>query len=353
MPRHRLAERSYRLQLRGAVWTIFYTDPVSSSTRRVSTGERDKARAEVWRAQWIAGLDRPAPPSQPRITDMLDGYLAARQPHVGSYRTLQVSAANIKRHVGNLEPRMLASRAYLDRRVKDGVSDGTIRRETGVLRAALAWAVREKWITDAPHAEMPPQPLSRDRWLTREEVDALIRAAATPHIRLYIVLGYHTAARTGAILDLTWDRDRVDLERRLISYDRPGRVQSRKRRATVPINTVALAELQAARVVAVSDHVIEWRGRPVQSIKTGFAAACERAGIADCSPHILRHSAATHMVMLRVPMVDIARMLGDTVAMVERVYGKHSPDFLRSAAEALAGKTGPREPLVGDKAVGE
>jgi len=42
--------------------------------------------------------------------------------------------------------------------------------------------------------------------------------------------------------------------------------------------------------------------------------------------------------MARVPMIEIARMLGDTVAMVEQVYGKHSPDFLRSAADALAGE---------------
>jgi hypothetical protein len=48
------------------------------------------------------------------------------------------------------------------------------------------------------------------------------------------------------------------------------------------------------------------------------------------------------MVMAGVPMVEIARMLGDTVAMIESTYGKHSPDFLRSAADALAGEPGPR-----------
>jgi integrase len=90
-------------------------------------------------------------------------------------------------------------------------------------------------------------------------------------------------------------------------------------------------------MVAVSDHVIEFRGKPVASIKTGFAKASRRAGV-RCTPHVLRHSAATHMVMAGVPMVEIARMLGDTVAMIESTYGKHSVDFLRRAADALAGK---------------
>ena len=77
-------------------------------------------------------------------------------------------------------------------------------------------------------------------------------------------------------------------------------------------------------------------------LRHGFRRACERAGIEDCSPHVLRHSAATHMVMAGVPIAEVARMLGDTIATVEKVYGHHSEDYLRRAADALAGETGPR-----------
>jgi integrase len=235
---------------------------------------------------------------------------------------------------------MIARGTYSNARIAD-VSHGTIRREVTVLRAALSWALREKWIKEAPYVEMPPKPPPRDRWLTRDEVDSLIRSAVSQHIRLFIVLAYHTAARTGAILDLTWDR--VDFARRIISYDRPGRRQTKKRRATVPINTAALAELQAGLPLRLSDYVIEYHGRKVNSIKTGFRRACREAGIAECSPHVLRHTAASHMVMAGVPLAEVARMLGDSEAMVEKVYGKHSPDYLRRAADALAGETGPRE----------
>jgi integrase len=148
------------------------------------------------------------------------------------------------------------------------------------------------------------------------------------------VLAYHTAARTGAILDLTWDR--VDLDNRLIAYAKPGRRETKKRRATVPINTAALAELQPHSLLAISDYVIEYHGRKVESVHTGFRRACQEAGIADCSPHVLRHTAASHMVMAGVPLAEVARMLGDSEAMVEKVYGKHSPDYLRRAADALA-----------------
>jgi integrase len=159
-----------------------------------------------------------------------------------------------------------------------------------------------------------------------------------------VVLAYHTAARTGAILDLTWDR--VDFDRRIINYRRPGRAETKKRRATVPINTAALAELQTTSLLAISDYVIEYRGRKVESIHTGFRRACQEAGIADCSPHVLRHTAASHMVMAGVPLAEVARMLGDSEVIVEKVYAKFSPDYLRRAADALAGPAGPREEKV-------
>jgi integrase len=89
--------------------------------------------------------------------------------------------------------------------------------------------------------------------------------------------------------------------------------------------------------------VIEYHGRKVNSIKTGFRRACKEAGIEDCSPHVLRHTSASHMMMERVPTIIIARILGDTVAMVERVYGHHHPDFLAEGVDALVGPIGPRQ----------
>lgn len=341
MPRPRLTETTYRLNYRRGRWFVDYTDPTTGITRSVSTGTADKAAAKIFLDQWLAGRGQPAPPPIPLIVDILAGYEAARTGKVQSLKALKRCVRTITRHIGNLEPPMLATDAYRKTRAKEKVSNGTIRREVGVLRAAFNWAIREKWLTRAPFVESTPAGAPRDRWLTHDEIDRLIAAAHRFHLKLFIVLAYHTAARAGAILELTWDR--VDFEHLRISYDRPGRQQSKKRRTTVPINPVALAILQTAYEARTTDHVIEWAGKPIGDIKNGFALACERAEIADCSPHILRHTAATHMVMAGVRLAEIARFLGDSERMVEKVYGKHSPDYLRDAAMALAGKLGPRE----------
>ncbi len=341
MPRHKLERPNYRLRMRGDRWYIDWTDHTNGRTKSVSTGQTQRQQAEKWRDQWIAGREQPIPPSQATIAEIMQAYTADRLPHVESKGTLRISAMHITRLIGNLEPRMLVRHTYLSARLTSPsrssirLAAGTLRREVSVLRAALSWALRERWITEAPYVEMPPKPPPRDRWLTRADVDRLIHSARSAHIKLFICLAYHTAARTGAILDLVWDR--VDFDRRLIYYAKPGRRDTKKRRAVVPINTPALAELQAHRVVAVTDHVIEFHGKPCASIAVGFRRACREAGITECSPHVLRHTAASHMVMAGVPLPEVARMLGDSEAMVEKVYGKHSPDYLRRAADALAG----------------
>ncbi|WP_323716864.1 site-specific integrase [Paracoccus aminovorans] len=85
-----------------------------------------------------------------------------------------------------------------------------------------------------------------------------------------------TPGRIGALLELTWDQ--VDLSRRMIKLA-PNDLGPRKGRATDPINNSLIAAFQTAKLSGVSDHVIEWDGRTVGSIKTGFNAAVKRAGI--------------------------------------------------------------------------
>ena len=89
------------------------------------------------------------------------------------------------------------------------------------------------------------------------------------------------------------------------------------------------------RARACTSYVIERHGKRVEHVAKGFRAACKRAGLKGVSPHIMRHSAATWMAMDDVPMREIARLLGDEEATVERVYAKHSPSYLRRATKSL------------------
>lgn len=224
-------------------------------------------------------------------------------------------------------------RRYIARRRAAGRRDGTIRTELGCLRTCLRWAQVTRLIHAAPAIEMPASPPPRDRYLTREDAERLVAAAGEPHIRIAMLLMLTTAGRIGALLELTWDR--VDLDRRVIRLATTD-IGPRKGRATVPINDTLLAALLTTREAALSDHVIEWGGRRVGSIKTGFNAAVERAGIEHCTPHDLRRTAGRLMAEAGVPIEEIAEYLGHTNPNITRAtYARFSPDYLRKAAGSL------------------
>lgn len=235
-------------------------------------------------------------------------------------------------HFGHLRPDQITTpicRAYTAARRKLGKHDGTIWTELGHLRSMLVWALGPK----APKIERPAKPAPRERYLTRAEIAKLLDAPAALHIKTAIHLMLATGSRIGAILELTWNR--VDFQRRQINF-RLDASSPRKGRAIVPMNDGLIAALKGAQAAAMTDYVIEWAGAPVANIKTGFNAAVKAAGLEGVSPHVLRHSAAVHMVEAGIPMQEIAQMLGHSNTTVTfRTYARYSPTALRKAADVL------------------
>lgn len=218
------------------------------------------------------------------------------------------------------------------------VSDWTTRRELGVLRAALNHARKNKRILFTPYVELPPMPDGKERWLTRKEVAALLRATRTPQARLYmplfIMIALYTGARKSAVLELKWDR--VDLVRNRIDLNPSDRKKTKKGRGKIPIpRRLRTFLLYANQRRGDCDYVIHRHGEKLYDIKKGFHAAALRAGFGDVTPHTLRHTAGTWMAIKGVDMFDIAKYLGHTTARTTELYAHHHPDHLKDAARAF------------------
>lgn len=277
------------------------------------TRPRGKAVSELWQAYLQAKAGK-------AILTTMPACWKALQPRFGAMDAEKITIEDCRAHV-------------LERR-NAGIKDGTIYTELGRLRNVLSWAVKMGHIAKAPYIERPPAPPPRADYLTMAQARALTAAAALPHVKLYIVLGLTTGARNAALLGLTWNR--VDFERGLIHFRDPAMVGAHKGRATVPINRTLRAALQEARPQAQSNHVIEYGGKPVLSVRRGLDTAARVAGVGEVSPHMLRHSAAVHMAEDGVPMAEIAQFLGHSnTRMTEAVYARFSPTYLRKAAESL------------------
>lgn len=272
------------------------------------------------------------------VDAIMDAYLAEKKGRVVDHARLVNGWKSAKPTFGHLRPDHITRdicRQYAETRRQQGIhlrgrptGDGTILKELNVVRQALNWHGATGAVFEAPSSPPP-----RDRHLTKAEFQRLLNNCGMPHLRLFVILALSTAGRKSAVLQLTWDR--VDFERNQIKLAVAGE-KNRKGRALVPMTDRLRTELLLAREAAMSPYVIEYAGRAVLNIKKGFAAAVERAGLVDVTPHDLRHSAAVWMAESGVSMDEIAQFLGHSdPGITYRVYARFSPEYLRKAASAL------------------
>ena len=338
MGRRNQGPRLRYLEKRGAYYVI-WTERGRSRER--STGTADREKAETILAEFLYARGRqggPSDPSEMLVTDALEYYGIGRGPEVTAPevmgRAIETLAGFWKgRVVSDVKPETCS----LYGRWR-GRAMGTVRRELGVLQAAINHAHRNGRLTRSVAVELPSSPPPRDRWLTRHEAARLLRASRTQQARLYlplfILLGLYTGRRKEAILSLRWTQ--VDLDAGLIDFETPDRKRTKKRRGKIPIPTQLLCHLiRARRRGSDVGYVLHINGKRIGNIKKGFAAACRRAGLEGITPHALRHTAATWLMRAGVPMWQAAGFLAMSEKTLRDVYGHHHPDYLRDAADAI------------------
>jgi len=340
MPRPNQGPRLVPLDKRGGTYYVRWTE--NGRSHEQSTGSRDYHEAQIWFADWLrkqARVGGPRDPGEFPIVDALEGYATEHAMEIAAPERIAYAIDALgqfwgARHVADVTPE--TCKAYKRQR---GVSDGTLRRELGVLRAAINHEVKQGRLTRPASVWLPPKPPGKDRWLTREEAAQLLNASRRdPRCRLYlplfVLLGLYTGARKGAILSLRWPQ--VDLANGRINFQTPGRALTNKRRPIIPIPRglrwfLASAKLRSGE----TGFVVNDNGHPIKDIKRSFATACEKAKLENVTPHTLRHTAGTWMAQKGVPLFEIAGYLGHSHERTSELYSHHHSDFLTRAREAL------------------
>ena len=225
------------------------------------------------------------------------------------------------------------------------------RRDLEELRAAINHHHREGLHDSVIKVWLPEKARPRERWLTRDEVAKLVRAAyrfsepynrkrSKVHIARFILIGVYTGSRAGVIAQAALQneigRPYFDLDSGLF-YRRPEGVAEprNKRQPTIKVPPRLLAHLRRWKRMEAR-YAVEWLGRPIQRVDESFRFLVEEVGLGgQVIPHTLRHTCATWLMQAGGDPWEIAGFLGMSIATLERTYGHHHPDHMAGVHEAF------------------
>lgn len=327
---------------------LYITWSENRRTKRVSTGTRDLPEAQKILAGFLLEQDAEKQRESRWTVRMVIDYYDTN--HVEE----DVVAQKRQRRALDKVREILGEETYIDELGSDAfvkyrtkrrtqkwrdkpITDATIRRELNPFAAACNFAVRNRKIENrhVPVIDMPGPAPSKDRWLTRDEAQHLLRTAQagrerlTPMYRL-IAIALATAKRRRAIETLKWFQ--VDLKNRVIDFRPKDRAETKKRRGTSQISDWLLPILERAYREKKNEYVLDVPG--IRTIL--FREIADKAGMSDVTAHTLRHTWGTWAAQEGMSMWEIAGVMECTVATAERNYLHHSPDHLRAAVNRVS-----------------
>jgi integrase len=198
------------------------------------------------------------------------------------------------------------------------------------MRSLLRMAHHEwQWIDNFPKIRLLKSEVERDRWLTHEEADRLVRSCA-PHLAALVLFALATGCRAAEITGLEWNR--VDLERRHAWLNKTKKGTPRG----VPLNEYAV-EVFKEQIGRHLQFCFMYQGQPLRAdvTNTAWHSALKRAGIEDFRFHDLRHTWASWHRQAGTSCDELKDLGGwKSRIMVDR-YAKFATENLLSAASRI------------------
>lgn len=226
---------------------------------------------------------------------------------------------------------------------REGLAARSVARALSAVRGFYRFLLLDGHIKADPSADIarPQGGQKLPRFLTQEEMEKLLEApdTTTPEgvrDRTLFELLYATGLRVTELVTLP--ASNVDVDSGVLHCFGKGSKQRR-----IPIGRSAVSWLlryQAARRVLLAGResqrlFVGYLGRPLsrQNVWAILKRAAEKSGIEGVSPHVLRHSFATHLLEHGADTRSVQAMLGHSDLATTQIYTHVTSERIRSVYE--------------------
>ena len=226
---------------------------------------------------------------------------------------------------------------------REGLAPRSVGRALSAVRGFYRFLLLDGHLKADPTADiMPPQGGQKlPRFLTQEQMERLLQAHDTTspegvRDRALVELLYATGLRVSELVGLTTSS--VDIDAGLLFCTGKG---SKQRRVPVGRSAVEwLQRYQAARRVLLAGResqrlFVGYLGRPVtrQGVWVMLKRSAVRAQLEGVTPHVLRHSFATHLLEHGADTRSVQAMLGHSDLATTQIYTHVTSERIRSVYE--------------------
>ena len=230
--------------------------------------------------------------------------------------------------LSDITPKMIER--YKERR-KDGAAPGTVNRELACLKCMFNKAIEWKEAKENPvkKVKLLKEHNKRTRYLELDEIKTLLNNCPD-HFRPLVITALNTGMRRGEILNLQWEN--VDMDRGIIYL----LDTKNNERREVLMNDVVKKTFQKIPRSRKSTYVFfNKNGMPYRDVRKIFETALKKSDIMGFRFHDLRHTFASHLVMLGVDLKTVQELMGHKTIEMTLRYAHLSPAHKRSAVESL------------------
>jgi integrase len=319
------------------IWWVRYCDS-AGRLRREKAGTRSMATTLYQKRKTEALQGKKLPETlrhrEATFSELVDDALAyskekKRSYYDDKYRLERVRAWFGDTPAGAIRPREIE--AKLQALSDDSLSGATINRFRALLSLVYRQGMKNEKVDSNPArlTDHRKEDNARTRFLypaEEEKLRAIIQKHWPDH-EPELDIALHTGLRRGSMYRLAWAD--VDFERGLVREVKPKKGKMRY----IPLNPVALAAfLKLRKASPNATNVFD-----IQKPRHWFEKAIVQAEIVNFHWHDLRHTFASRLTMLGVPLKQVQELMGHTSIVMTARYSHLAPAFGGDAVARLAG----------------
>lgn len=315
-------------------WWINATLPNGKRIRQ-SSGTADRADAEAYLAKLKLDAYRETHfgiKPERTLQEAVIRYLELKRT-LKSFSDVQRICRHLDRYLGDASLRQINGDliwSIVQGELKKGNKPATVNRYLATVRSLLRMARDEwQWIDTMPKIRLLPGEVERDRWLTREEADRLIRACP-PHLAALVRFALATGCRASEIKGLEWNRVSLSRGTAWLNHTKNGTPRG------VPLNEDAIEVLEEL----LGQHprfCFTYQGKAIawELTNSAWHAALATAGIQDFRFHDLRHTWASWHRQAGTSCDELKDLGGWKSRVMVNRYAKYATEHLAVAASRI------------------